>query len=164
MNISGGEMLGSVYGGGRLGSVGYGLYMENETGYGEMRDDNKMDDGTTAPEGMFPKGRGHVEITISGGTIGNDDEFKNVTADGAYADLDAAKAALETWQAENKVPKTTYETIDNRDGTYTNRLLHTKGGNVYAGGMGRREKLDGSVNKLEVPSRVTSTVVVSLVQ
>ena len=146
MNISGGEMLGSIYGGGRLGSVGYGLYLENEAGYGEMRDDDKMDDGTTAPEGMFPKGRGHVEITISGGTIGNDDEFKNVAADGAYADLDAAEAALATWQAANGVPKTTYETIDNGDGTYTNRLLHTKGGNVYAGGMGRREKLDGSPN------------------
>ena len=146
MNISGGEMLGSIYGGGRLGSVGYGLYMENEAGYGEMRDDDKMDNGTTAPEGMFPKGRGHVEITISGGTIGNDDEFKNVTVDGAYADLDAAEAALATWQAANRVPKTTYETIDNGDGTYTNRLLHTKGGNVYAGGMGRREKLDGSPN------------------
>ena len=146
MNISGGEMLGSIYGGGRLGSVGYGLYLEDEAGYGEMRDDDKMDDGTTAPEGMFPKGRGHVEITISGGTIGNNYEFRNVTADGAYADLDAAEAALATWQAANRVPKTTYETIDNGDGTYTNRLLHTKGGNVYAGGMGRREKLDGSPN------------------
>ena len=146
MNISGGTMLGSIYGGGRLASVGYGLYLANETGYGEMRDDDKMDNGDTAPEGMFPKGRGHVEINISGGTIGNDWEYKNVIADGAYADLVAAKAALATWQIENKVPKTTYETIDNGNGTYTNRLLHTKGGNVYAGGMGRRENLSGAIN------------------
>ena len=146
MNISGGTMLGSIYGGGRLASVGYGLYLANETGYGEMRDDDKMDNGDTAPEGMFPKGRGHVEINISGGTIGNNNEYKNVTADGAYADLAAAKAALATWQIENKVPKTTYETIDNGDGTYTNRLMHTKGGNVYAGGMGRRENLSGAIN------------------
>jgi hypothetical protein len=146
MNISGGTMLGSIYGGGRLASVGYGLYLVDETGYGEMRDDNLMDNGDTAPEGMFPKGRGHVEININGGTIGNDWEYKNVTADGAYADLAAAKTALATWQADNKVLKTSYETIDNGDGTYTNRLLHTKGGNVYAGGMGRREDLSGAIN------------------
>ena len=149
LNISGGTMLGSVYGGGRLGSVGYGLYDEKTPGgeptpgYGEMREDHKMDNGD-ADGGFFTKGRGHVEINISGGTIGNELEYKNVTADGTYASLVAAQTALATWKNNNYVSKTDYETIDNGDGTYTNRLFHTKGGNVYAGGMGRREQLDGT--------------------
>ena len=138
MNITGGTMLGSIYGGGRLGSVGYGLYMEKEKGYGEMRDDDKMDDGTAAPEGWFLNGRGHVVINISGGTIGNDWEYKHVPSD-------ITTEGLAAWQATNKVPKTAYESTDNGDGTYTHRLSHTKGGNVYAGGMGRREKLQGTV-------------------
>ena len=151
MNISGGTMLGSIYGGGRLGSVGYGLYEATETEaatghkmYGEMQDDGYGDwylDGTTykrdAKEGFK---RGHVEVNISGGTIGNDYEFLNVpstiTTDG-----------LDVWKTTNHVPNTAYETTSKTTGettTYTHRLLHTRGGNVYAGGMGRREQLDGT--------------------
>ncbi len=114
LKIKGGTMLGSIYGGGRLGSVGYGLYTSNEAGYGEMRDDNKFDDGTTATGFK----RGHVNIEISGGTIGNDYETS--------ADLGAVI---------NYIPNTTLDA--------NNKLLHTKGGNVFAGGMGRREQLDG---------------------
>ena len=120
MNISGGTMLGSVYGGGRLGSVGYDLKAFDEGGYGEMSTDAN---------------RGHVEINISGGTIGNDYEYKYVPTD---------EADLATWQTTNNVPQTTYESTTDTStepDTYTHRLLHTRGGNVYAGGMGRREKL-----------------------
>ena len=142
LTISGGTMLGSVYGGGRLGSVGYGLYEATETDkYGTMRPDDYADDGITEVANFK---RGYVTMNITGGTIGNNWEFQNVTADGAYASLSAAKEALATWQTANHVPNTSYETIDNGDGTYTNRLLHTKGGNVYAGGMGRYTQLDGS--------------------
>ena len=139
MNIMGGTMLGSIYGGGRLGSVGYGLYKDNEEGYGEMLDDDKMDDGSTAPDGWFPKGRGHVEINISGGTIGNDFEYKYVPT--TVSDLTA-------WKGTHNVPSTDYETTSSTSGettTYTHRLNHTRGGNVYTGGMGRREKLNGDV-------------------
>ena len=118
LNILGGQMLGSVYGGGRLASVGYDLKASDEEGYGEMSTDAN---------------RGHVEINISGGTIGNDLEFVDVPTN--VSDLD-------TWKATNHVPKTAYETTDNGGGTYTHRLLHTRGGNVYAGGMGTREKQD----------------------
>ena len=136
MNIKGGTMLGSVYGGGRLGSVGYGIYDAGVAGYGEMREDHKMDNGD-ADGGFFTKGRGHVEISISGDNtvIGNKYEFTGVPTD--VSDLAA-------WQTANHVPQTTYETIDNNDGTYTHRLLHTRGGNVYAGGMGRYLMLDGT--------------------
>ena len=110
VNILDGEILGSVYGGGRLASVGYGLYLTTENGYGEMRADNEYDGSYTNPSTdpagtFFNKGRGHINMTISGGTIGNDNEY-------AY---DA-----------------------------NNQLSHTKGGNVFAGGMGRMYKLDGT--------------------
>ena len=109
VNILDGEILGSVYGGGRLASVGYGLYLTTENGYGEMRADNEYDGSYTNPSteeagDFFTKGRGHINITISGGTIGNEDEY-------AY---DAS-----------------------------NPISHTKGGNVFAGGMGRMYELDG---------------------
>ena len=140
MNITGGEILGSVYGGGRLGSVGYGLYDEGEAGYGEIREDHKMDNGN-ADGGFFTKGRGHVDITISGGTIGNTNEFiipqaSNIP-DGLPADFKTwSDANWTAWKSHNNVPNTEY--------VHSNgRVNHTKGGNVYAGGMGRREQLDG---------------------
>ena len=112
LDINGGTMLGSIYGGGRLGSVGYGLYSENETGYGEMRNDGFNDAGESVqvydydndgtPDGFR---RGYIDVTISGNTvIGNEREFG----------YDA-----------------------------NNPLTHTTGGNVFAGGMGRRVQLDG---------------------
>ena len=125
LKIKGGEMLGSVYGGGRLGSVGYGLYLEGETGfYGTMRPDNVDRDGTTPIPGGFK--RGYVDMEITGGTIGNTNEFKYIAPGVTGDDLAAAKANMP------------YTELD-----ADNRLLHTKGGNVYAGGMGRYYKLDG---------------------
>ena len=75
VNINGGTMLGSVYGGGRLASVGYGLYLvdeevDNEKPYGVMREDGKDDNGNSV--GGFT--RGHVKVNVSGGIIGNDVE------------------------------------------------------------------------------------------
>ena len=107
MNITGGTILGSVYGGGRLGSVGTYLVDAADANYGNL----VADDEDT---------HGHVTINISGGTIGNNIEYR-YNPDASY------KAAY--------MSKTLF------DGT--NRLLHTRGGNVFAGGMGRREKLDG---------------------
>ena len=110
LTVEGGSILGSVYGGGRMASVGYGLYLTTEEGYGIMRADNKYDGSYTNPSTeeastFFNKGRGHIIMNISGGTIGNDSEY-------AY---DA-----------------------------NNELTHTKGGNVFAGGMGNFYKQDGA--------------------
>ena len=139
MNISGGTMLGSVYGGGRLGSVGYGLYEATETDkYGTMRPDNLADDGIT-PVANFK--RGYVTITITGGTIGNTHEFIVPQASNIPTGLPAdfktwTSENWTTWKHHNHVPNTTYDTSNGR-------VLHTKGGNVYAGGMGRYYQLDG---------------------
>ncbi len=137
MNISGGTMLGSVYGGGRLGSVGYGLYEATETDkYGTMRPDNYADDGTTAVANFK---RGYVTMTISGGTIGNANEFIMPTGNGPVSDNAFGSWTAEdwtSWKNTNHVPNTEYDTSNGR-------VLHTKGGNVYAGGMGRYYQLDG---------------------
>ena len=80
LTINSGTMLGSIYGGGRLASVGYGLYLTTEAGYGEMRDDKEYDDPskpistTETAEQFFTNGRGHITVTINGGTIGKEFE------------------------------------------------------------------------------------------
>ena len=73
LTINGGEMLGSVYGGGRLASVGYGLYLVDEVvggvkPYGVMRPDNVDDKGNTVDNFK----RGYITVTINGGTIGKE--------------------------------------------------------------------------------------------
>ena len=128
LNITGGTMLGSVYGGGRLGSVGYGLFSKNETGYGTMRDDNVTEDGFTPPGGLT-KGRGHVTVNISGDNtvIGNKYEYQYISPETTGDALATAKTYLPSTQFESN-----------------NRLKHTRGGNVFAGGMGRYTQLDGT--------------------
>ena len=127
LNIKSGKILGSVYGGGRLASVGYGLYLVDEKikedgdsikPYGILRPDDKYDgsypDPSTDPASTYyDKGRGYITINISGGTIGNDHEYiYNPTA-----------------EQKAKIPNTTFD--------YQNHLQYTKGGNVFTGGMGR---------------------------
>ena len=153
MDISGGKVLGSIYGGGRLGSVGYGLY--NSTGdeaanYGAMRDDTKDDAGTTTTyyttDGLNKLGRGHIVIEISGGQIGNELEYIVPNTDATtgntpntITETDFTKWSdgdWKKWKKHNSIPNTEFDKT-------TGRLTHTKGGNVFAGGMGRRTQLDG---------------------
>ncbi len=69
VNISGGKMFGSVYGGGRLASVGYGLYASNDERYGKIRPDNQDDNGNQVSNFS----RGHIYINIYGdAVIGNE--------------------------------------------------------------------------------------------
>ena len=165
VDISGGTMLGSVYGGGRLGSVGYGLYDATITSngqtsphpdYGVMREDGKNDAGTdesyftsTSSLGSV-RGRGHVDVNISGGTIGNIYEYIIPTESNIAPVTGITQTDISKWKAESEegsewtkwknyyhVPNTVYDTSNGR-------LLHTKGGNVFAGGMGRRTKLNGA--------------------
>ena len=144
VDIKGGQILGSVYGGGQLGSVGYGLFDATTNGnptpgYGEMRADSDTEEGFST-EGFFTNGRGHIDLTISGGTIGNSHEFifpqtSNIPT-GLSTDISAwTDENWTTWKNHNNIPKTEFDTS-------TGRLSHTKGGNVFAGGMGRMYQLD----------------------
>ena len=151
MEIKGGSILGSIYGGGRLGSVGYGLFEStNTTNYGVMQDDETDDTGTSTQyykQGAVGLGRGHIDITISGGTIGNDYEYiiPDTTPDTGNApeeleNTDITKwtpAQWTAWKEHNNIPKTEFDTT-------TGRVSHTKGGNVFAGGMGNFLKQDGT--------------------
>ena len=60
VTIAGGTMLGSIYGGGRLASVGIDFTPPTDPLYGQLVDDTNE------------KTHGHIAINISGGTIGND--------------------------------------------------------------------------------------------
>jgi hypothetical protein len=72
MNITGGTMLGSIYGGGRLASVGTNLLPTTNTNYSKM-----MADGTDGNHGHITinigNGNGNGSLTQTGNvTIGND--------------------------------------------------------------------------------------------
>jgi hypothetical protein len=148
LDIKGGTMLGSIYGGGRLGSVGYGLYppTAGETYYGAMRPDNTGDDANNTAIADFK--RGYVDVEISGGTIGNTHEYIIPNADNTPTGLNIANIATwnddnwKTWKNHNKIPLTEFNEVTESD-KVTYRLKHTKGGNVFAGGMGRLYQLDG---------------------
>ena len=110
----GGNVTMNIQGGTMLGSI-YGGGRLGSVGYDLVK--AKLDGGSDNPAyGTMQDGNshGHVTINISGGTIGNNHEF-------AYTPTPA------------NVPNTLYE---------EGKLMHTKGGNVFAGGMGRRTKLD----------------------
>ena len=137
INISGGQMLGSVYGGGRLGSVGIGGTL--------------VDGRATLLSG---DDHGVITVNITGGTIGNDDEFQYVD-ESNYGTLHAGVLRHTAFDAAAEFKNKTKDEADATDSslgliteaaTSTNihRLSHTKGGNVFAACMGRLYKLDGT--------------------
>ena len=87
VNITGGTMLGSVYGGGRLASVGYGLYPATDPNYGVMRSDGEHDDGSKWKEKDGSDNdvpRGHITINISGDAIIGNDIVSDYTSEHPY--------------------------------------------------------------------------------
>jgi len=68
VNITGGTMLGSIYGGGRNGSVGTYLVDVTDPNYGKMQHDVEDNPETDEDETQH---HGHITVNISGGTIGN---------------------------------------------------------------------------------------------
>ena len=73
VNINGGNILGSIYGGGRMASAGIGFALELDPIIGYFQPD--IPDNPETPEDESET-HGHVTINISGGTIGNDYESK----------------------------------------------------------------------------------------
>ena len=138
VNIEGGTMLGSVYGGGRLASVGTHLVPEGNANYGKLIDNGKKQNiGKTTLDDDANATHGYVTINISGGTIGNNLEYIYPANETMTAD------DWTTWKTNNHIPQTEFGTATaGREDV--NRLLHTRGGNVFAGAMGRLYALDGS--------------------
>ena len=136
IDIKDGTMLGSIYGGGRLGSVGTYLVPPTLSDgttpnpkYGQQIPDGKQQivGGADNYEPTDAPGvnHGHITINISGGTIGNDHEY-TYYAPGATID-----------KVADNIPLTEFD--------YRNHVLYTKGGNVFAGCMGRLDGLDGNL-------------------
>ena len=150
VNIAGGTMYGSIYGGGRLASVGIPFTYVTNGNYGSFIDDDPTT--TDVNEGLA---HGHVTVNITGGTIGND--YEEITLDTATVNhwTDPVNE-WKTWKATHKVPNTEFELSED-----VYRAIHTKGGNVFGGSMGRLEKLDGSINTYWWPQlgQVKSTTV-----
>ena len=140
VDIGGGTMLGSVYGGGRLASVG--IYLAPATGAGSDNYGKLIPDGTTV-NGV--SSHGHITVNITGGTIGNNYEYRylkptttNTPSGLVVADVNSwSDENWETWKAHNNIPNTLIEYSSSRGYAMLN---HPKGGNVFAGCMGRREK------------------------
>ena len=139
VTISGGTLLGSVYGGGRLGSVGYDLVAPEDPKYGVMQDGD----------------RGHVTVDISDGTgktvIGNKYEFMYLTSSvnttGMTEEQIAAARKAELKNTYHVTASDVTYQLANKTGDYDHYFInHTRGGCVYGGGMGRRELLDGTKN------------------
>ena len=122
VNIKGGKMLGSVYGGGRLGSVGTYLVPVSDSNYGKL-----IPEGTQQALGGGTS-HGLITVNISGGTIGNTFEYIVPTSNWT-----------QQWKDDNYITYTEFGS----SGSDENRLMHTKGGNVFAGCMGRLYKLNG---------------------
>ena len=166
VNISGGTMLGSIYGGGRLASVGIGFNASTNSNYGQFTDDVRYTSADVLPDGkqvgdVKEYKHGHVTVNISGGIIGNDleDKFYAVeveTSGKTVAQVEEAKkTALQTLKNTNKIPYTDFELYDSllvgtstTNYKYLYRTAHTKGGNVFGGSMGRLTNLDNSYNNL----------------
>ncbi len=149
VNIEAGTMLGSVYGGGRLASVGTLFTAPEDPNYGNFVEDDSI--------GTY----GHITVNISGGTIGNDLEnhFYEIQIDTlgkTTAQIEhAKKESLMTKQSDDKIPNTVFELYDSVKTTGNNNLLtykyrtaHTTGGNVFGGSMGRLDLLNGGRNPI----------------
>ncbi|MBQ8989254.1 MAG: hypothetical protein IJ067_06155 [Prevotella sp.] len=129
IDIKGGIMLGSIYGGGRLGSVGTYLVPSTHADYGQLIPDGKQQtidrsNHTVAVNEASGVTHGKITINICGGTIGNSYEYK-------YYDPETTID-----KTANHVPQTDFD--------YQKHLLYSKGGNVFTGSMGRLYALDGT--------------------
>ena len=136
VNISDGTMLGSVYGGGRLASVGTRFAAVTSDGYGQLQPDadsdiyytqeeidaaQEGDDafGKTTNDIKYYKGtHGHVTINISGGTIGNDREDKSYEVEVETNNLTstqietAKRTGLQALKVDDNIPNTDFELYD----------------------------------------------------
>ena len=84
VDIQGGTMLGTIFGGGRLASVGTHLVPDNNENYGKMIPDGKDMDGNDAPGATH----GHITVNITGGVIGaTDNEGNLVTSSATIGDV-----------------------------------------------------------------------------
>lgn len=128
-------MLGSVYGGGRLASVGSYFVAVGDPNYSQLQ---SGDD------------HGNITLNITGGTIGNLREFSHPVFDPAASYSEGDVVAY-----QNEM----YSFISAHSGPWNEAhvtdIVHTTGGNVFGSSMGRLFKL-GATNETD-PNSFLST-------
>lgn len=115
-------MLGSVYGGGRLASVGSYFVAVGDDNYGKLQDGDD---------------HGNIKINITGGTIGNLREFSHPVFDPAasYSVGDVVAYQNQMYRFTSEHPAGAWNE------NHVTDIVHTTGGNVFGSSMGRLFKL-----------------------
>ena len=124
VNIKNGKMLGSVFGGGRLASVGSHLAEKNTANYGVLIPDGK--DQVVGGNDYAASGatHGYINVNISGGTIGaTDSDGKLLTSTSSIGDVFGGCKG----SGDNKQ-------FGQAKHTVINMTAGTVNGNVYGGG------------------------------
>jgi hypothetical protein len=127
VNIEGGTMLGSIYGGGRLASVGCYFVDTDDDNYGNLKEDD--DDDTY----------GYTVVNIKGGVIGNtietiSDDFGNYIGGNVFGGSKGRLTKLDNttviadWEDLGKVKQTT---VNINQASGKNLVIK---GHVYGGG------------------------------
>ena len=122
------HMLGSVYGGGRLASVGVYMVGSDDTEhYGRLIGNC----GEADADALAPL-HGNIKVNIGGGTVGNGFEFTHPEFDDntAYTAGDMVYYDNHLWTFLN-------DHIGDWDEDAVTDIVHTTGGNVFGGSMGR---------------------------
>lgn len=133
VNIEGGTMLGSVYGGGRLSSIGAYFVAPDHVNYGKLKEDDA--------NGTY----GYTTVNIKGGTIGNrfeieSDDFGNTISGNVFGGSKGRMTLLDgttnpLWEDLAKVKQTLVNINE-----ATGKTIVIKG-HVFGGGeIGRVEK------------------------
>ena len=150
VNISGGIMLGSIYGGGRLASVGTYLAPTSSSLYGMMQPfDTVNHDAAVDP--VEDAKHGFIKVNISGGTIGNSRPYVFFTGE---KNTDLRNMTYQTLPVSNgsyiikAKDGETDSVVEFKHSTIDNILTHTISGNVFGGCMGRVTLLDNTVNPM----------------
>ena len=121
-------MLGSVYGGGRLASVGSYFVAVGDDNYGKLQSGDN---------------HGNIKINITGGTIGNQREFTHPAFD-----PDASYSVGDVVAYQNQMYRFTSAHSGAWNQAHVTDIVHTTGGNVFGSSMGRLFKL-GATNETD---------------
>jgi len=151
VNIEGGLMMGSVYGGGRLASVGTHLVPPNATGidhtehkyYGKLIEDGKKqtiwkyaDDDPNNDEDEEAEGvtHGHTVIKITGGKIGYDKAGNLISSSFSTGDVFGACKGTTNGEFGTVEYNNAQTTLGVSKSSLVNLLGGTVGNSIYGGG------------------------------
>ena len=130
VNISGGTMKGSVFGGGRLASVGTYLVPATDTDhYGKLLPETADDPETTDIDES--KLHGNISVNISGGTIGATDDDGLVYSTSSIGEVFGGSKGSATSPLPFGLARNTTVTISETDPTNNPTVINNS---VYGGG------------------------------